>query len=55
MAASRIGIATFGEALWDVLPKGIFLGGAPVNVAYHLSRHGVRAVPIHGRGGRFSR
>lgn len=53
MAASRIGIATFGEALWDVLPKGIFLGGAPVNVAYHLSRHGVRAVPITAVGGDF--
>lgn len=33
----------FGEALWDVLPAGIFVGGAPLNVAYHLSRHGVHA------------
>ena len=53
MAASPIWIATFGEALWDVLPKGIFLGGAPVNVAYHLSRHGVRAVPITAVGDDF--
>lgn len=43
-------IATFGEALWDILPKGIFLGGAPVNVAYHLSRHGVSAMPITAVG-----
>jgi len=53
MAVTRICIATFGEALWDVLPKGIFLGGAPVNVAYHLSRHGVRAVPITAVGDDF--
>ncbi len=50
MADSRICVATFGEALWDILPKGIFLGGAPVNVAYHLSRHGVRAMPVTAVG-----
>ena len=39
---SRAGwVLCFGEALWDVLPRGIFLGGAPLNAAYHLSRHGV--------------
>lgn len=36
-------IGCFGEALWDVLPRGIFLGGAPLNVAYHLSRQGIDA------------
>lgn len=46
-------VATYGEALWDVLPKGIFLGGAPVNVAYHLSRHGVDPVPITAVGDDF--
>jgi fructokinase len=40
----------FGEALWDVLPRGIFLGGAPLNVAYHLSRHGIRALPVSALG-----
>lgn len=40
----------FGEALWDVLPRGIFLGGAPLNVAYHLSRHGIRALPVSAVG-----
>ncbi|HEX2852370.1 MAG TPA: PfkB family carbohydrate kinase [Opitutaceae bacterium] len=43
-------IACFGEALWDVLPRGIFLGGAPLNVAYHLSRQGIVAVPITAVG-----
>jgi fructokinase len=43
-------IFCFGEALWDILPRGIFLGGAPLNVAYHLSRLGVRAVPVSAVG-----
>ena len=43
-------IVCFGEALWDILPRGIFLGGAPLNVAYHLSRHGVRALPVSAVG-----
>ena len=30
----------FGEVLWDLLPLGRFLGGAPLNVAYHLARLG---------------
>jgi len=30
----------FGEILWDCLPAGLFLGGAPANVGYHLGRHG---------------
>lgn len=45
-----IEIACFGEALWDILPRGIFLGGAPLNVAYHLSLQGVRALPISAVG-----
>lgn len=43
-------IACFGEALWDILPRGIFLGGAPLNVAYHLSRAGVEALPVSAVG-----
>lgn len=41
----------FGEILWDFLPDGLFLGGAPANVAYHLSRHGreVRVISALGR------
>ena len=30
-----------GELLWDVLPDGRTLGGAPANVAYHLGRLGL--------------
>lgn len=33
-------ILCFGEVLWDLLPRGRFLGGAPLNVAYHLARLG---------------
>lgn len=43
-------IVCFGEALWDILPRGIFLGGAPLNVAYHLSRLGVQALPVSALG-----
>lgn len=47
---SRLAILCFGEVMWDCLPRGLFLGGAPVNVAWHLSRQGVRALPITGIG-----
>jgi fructokinase len=33
-------IVCFGEVLWDCLPSGLFLGGAPLNVAYHLRQLG---------------
>jgi fructokinase len=32
-----------GETLWDVLPQGEFLGGAPLNVAAHARRLGVHS------------
>ncbi|MBI5693725.1 MAG: carbohydrate kinase [Verrucomicrobia bacterium] len=31
----------FGEILWDFLPEGLFPGGAPFNVGYHLHQQGV--------------
>ena len=34
---------SLGEILWDVLPDGKTLGGAPANVAWHLSRLGAEA------------
>lgn len=46
-------VVCFGEALWDVLPEGIFVGGAPLNVAYHLVRQGVRAVLVSAVGDDF--
>lgn len=43
-------ILCFGELLWDSLPHGLFPGGAPLNVAYHLQRLGRRALPITAVG-----
>ena len=34
-------ILCFGEILWDNLPSGPVPGGAPMNVALHLSRFGI--------------
>ncbi len=33
-------IVGIGEALWDVLPEGRKIGGAPANFAYHVSQFG---------------
>lgn len=33
-------IVCIGEILWDSIPYGLVLGGAPYNVAYHLKRLG---------------
>lgn len=32
-------IFCIGEILWDILPTGKFIGGAPFNVAFHLMQH----------------
>lgn len=32
-------VICFGEVLWDCLPKGLYLGGAPVNVAFHVQQN----------------
>jgi fructokinase len=34
-------VVCFGEVLWDLLPLGAVPGGAPMNVAYHLSQAGI--------------
>jgi len=36
-------VLCIGEILWDALPGGLYLGGAPLNVCYHLNQLGVRA------------
>lgn len=36
-------VLCFGEILWDSLPAGLFPGGAPFNVAYHLHNLGADA------------
>lgn len=33
-------VICFGEVLWDLLPSGKVAGGAPMNVAYHLTNFG---------------
>lgn len=38
MNTSIHSVVSFGEMLWDLLPSGAQPGGAPMNVAYHLSR-----------------
>ncbi|HUF27332.1 MAG TPA: carbohydrate kinase [Gemmatimonadaceae bacterium] len=39
-------ILCVGEVLWDALPAGLFLGGAPFNVACHLRAAGVPATLV---------
>lgn len=43
-------IICFGEILWDNTPSGIYLGGAPLNVAYHLSQLGRVATIVSSVG-----
>src|SRR5215218_8614177 len=40
-SASSGEVLCVGEVLWDALPEGLFLGGAPFNVACHLRAAGV--------------
>lgn len=47
---SNAPVLCFGEILWDSLPQGLFPGGAPVNVAYHLKQLGLNAVPVTAVG-----
>lgn len=39
-------VICFGEVLWDVLPSGAKAGGAPMNVAYHLQKFGLKPALI---------
>jgi fructokinase len=50
MNETRPLVLCFGEILWDFLPDGLFLGGASLNAAYHLHRHGVDARVISAVG-----
>lgn len=34
-------VICFGEVLWDLLPQGAQIGGAPLNVCYHLNQLGI--------------
>ena len=43
-------IVGLGEALWDVLPEGKKLGGAPSNFAYHTRQFGYNSVAVSAVG-----
>lgn len=43
-------IVGLGEALWDCLPEGRKLGGAPANFAYHASQFGYDAYAVSAVG-----
>ena len=43
LSATPPSVLCVGECLFDALPSGIFLGGAPLNVACHLAELGAQA------------
>ena len=43
-------IIGMGEALWDILPEGKKLGGAPANFAYHMSQFGYDSLAVSAIG-----
>ena len=43
-------VVGIGEALWDVLPEGKKIGGAPANFAYHVSQLGLSSCVVSAVG-----
>lgn len=43
-------IVGIGEILWDMLPEGRRLGGAPANFAYHVSQFGLKSLAVSAVG-----
>ena len=43
-------VVGMGEALWDVLPEGKKIGGAPANFAYHVSQLGLPSCVVSAIG-----
>ena len=43
-------VVGIGEALWDILPEGRKIGGAPANFAYHMSQFGLRSYAVSAVG-----
>lgn len=43
-------VVGMGEALWDVLPEGKKIGGAPANFAYHVSQFGLDSMAVSAIG-----
>lgn len=50
MKTKRNLVVGIGEALWDILPEGKKLGGAPANFAYHVSQFGLESIVISAVG-----
>lgn len=43
-------VVGLGEALWDMLPEGKKIGGAPANFAYHVSQNGLDGIAVSAIG-----
>ena len=43
-------IVGIGEVLWDILPEGAKIGGAPSNFAFHTHQFGFDAMAISALG-----
>lgn len=43
-------VVGMGEALWDMLPEGKKIGGAPANFAYHVSQFGLKSMVVSAVG-----
>ena len=43
-------VVGMGEALWDILPEGKKIGGAPANFAYHVSQFGLDSCVVSAVG-----
>lgn len=43
-------IVGMGEALWDCLPEGRKIGGAPANFAYHVGQFGFKSMAVSAIG-----
>ena len=45
-----LNVVAIGELLWDVLPTGKKLGGAPSNFIYHCSKSGSKSFLLSAVG-----
>ncbi|MDE6081030.1 MAG: carbohydrate kinase, partial [Muribaculaceae bacterium] len=43
-------VVGIGEILWDILPEGKKLGGAPANFAYHVKQFGLDSYVVSAVG-----
>lgn len=47
---SKLVFVGIGEALWDLLPTGKKVGGAPANFAFHASQFGIESYAVSALG-----